>query len=216
MTTRGDNFAYALNTANSWLAGVCAELGTDDRRYAYRVLRAWLHTLRDRLTVDSAAKFGAQLPELLRGVYYDGWEPNKVPVKFGADGYLERFAGEARVMVDEARLAAGTVARAVRARLSPGQLDEALAQLPEDLRRVAGGSATPGPEATRVRLDTLDEQVGTLVEAVRTLARGLEGSPTSGVDGGPGARAARLADEILMSAFRSEASRAAGGPGRKG
>ena len=37
--------------------------------YAYRVLRAVLHALRDRVTVDVAAKFAAQLPTLLRGVY---------------------------------------------------------------------------------------------------------------------------------------------------
>jgi hypothetical protein len=30
-----------------------------------------------------AAHVAAQLPELLRGVFYDGWNPSKVPVKKG-------------------------------------------------------------------------------------------------------------------------------------
>ena len=32
-----------------------------------------LHALRDRLTPDSAVHLGAQLPILVRGIYYEGW-----------------------------------------------------------------------------------------------------------------------------------------------
>jgi uncharacterized protein (DUF2267 family) len=220
MTTKGDNFHYALNTANSWLADVCTEFGTSDRRFAYRALRAWLHTMRDRLTVDSAAKFGAQLPEMLRGIYYDGWDPSRVPIKFGADEYVERFAATARISAGDVRHAAATVSRALGNRLSPGQLDEALAQIPGELRPLVGGGRRPGQgpageaksrtgdqhattPSTLARLDALEKQVGDLVEAVRTLARGLEGSPLAGTAGEPGVRAARLADEILMTTSRA-------------
>ena len=52
-----------------WLPELADELGRPgDRRHAFRVLRAVLHALRDRLTVDAAAHLGAQLPEFLRGV----------------------------------------------------------------------------------------------------------------------------------------------------
>jgi uncharacterized protein (DUF2267 family) len=44
-----------------------------DRRRAYRALAAVLHALRDRLTVDEVAQLGAQLPILVRGLYYDQW-----------------------------------------------------------------------------------------------------------------------------------------------
>jgi len=37
----------------------------------------------DRLPITIAANFAAQLPELLRGVFYDGWSPSRVPIKFG-------------------------------------------------------------------------------------------------------------------------------------
>jgi uncharacterized protein (DUF2267 family) len=53
----------AVQTANTWLADVARAFGTDDRRFAYRALRAWLHTLRDRLPVEATAHFAAQLPE---------------------------------------------------------------------------------------------------------------------------------------------------------
>ncbi len=34
-----------------------------------------------QLMVEEAAGFGAQLPELLRGVYYEHWRPATTPVK---------------------------------------------------------------------------------------------------------------------------------------
>ena len=37
--------------------------------------------MRDWLMVDEAAGFGAQLPELLRGVYYEHWRPATTPIK---------------------------------------------------------------------------------------------------------------------------------------
>ena len=62
-----------MHTAHTWINDVAKEFDTDDREFAYRVLRAWLHTLRDRLTVEASAHFAAQLPDLIRGVFYAGW-----------------------------------------------------------------------------------------------------------------------------------------------
>jgi len=44
-------------------------------------LRAILHTLRDRITVEEVAQLGAQLPMLVRGFYYEGWDPTGKPVR---------------------------------------------------------------------------------------------------------------------------------------
>ena len=46
---------------------------TDDRHLAYVALRATLHALRDRLGPENAVHLAAQLPMLLRGLYYEGW-----------------------------------------------------------------------------------------------------------------------------------------------
>ena len=71
--------------------------GTSDRHLAYRILRTWLHCLRDRLSVEVAAHFDAQLPELLRGVFFGGWNPSRVPQKYDRAAYVTRFAREARI-----------------------------------------------------------------------------------------------------------------------
>ena len=49
----------------------------DRRNQSYTALRAVLHALRDRLTVEESAQFAAQLPMLIRGLYYGGWDPSR-------------------------------------------------------------------------------------------------------------------------------------------
>lgn len=72
LLTGVENLDRSIERVNTWLADIDAGFGTSDRHLAYRVLRAWLHCLRDRLSVEVAAHFAAQLPELLRGTFFDG------------------------------------------------------------------------------------------------------------------------------------------------
>ena len=58
-----------------------AELKTDNRHQAYMALRASLHALRDRIGPENAIHFAAQLPILLRGVFYEGWQPSETPTR---------------------------------------------------------------------------------------------------------------------------------------
>jgi uncharacterized protein (DUF2267 family) len=205
------HYEHAVHRASVWLADVTAALGTQDRNYGRRVLRAWLHTLRDRLTVDAVAKFGQQLPELLRGTYYDGWEPSRAPMKYDAREYVQRFSTEAMVPASEVPGIAAAVTHVISEHMSPGQVAEALAELPAGLRatiRDGAAVAEPAEPAGRHRpggaRSSLDERIDALTEAVRALARGLEGHRAAGqgVDTAEVARAARLADEILVSTGR--------------
>jgi uncharacterized protein (DUF2267 family) len=207
------NYDHAVHRANVWLADVTAALGTNDRHYGRRVLRVWLHSLRDRLTVDSAVKFGQQLPELLRGTFYDGWEPRRVPVKHNAEEYVLRFSTEALIPTSDVPSVASAVTQVIADHMSPGQVSEALAELPRDVRGVVADGATVPVPTTTSRPPTgyvpagsgLNEQrLDALSEAVRTLARGLDGERVGGqqVDPAQVARAARLAEEIRVAAGR--------------
>jgi uncharacterized protein (DUF2267 family) len=66
-------FDKTLQESNLWLKELAAILKTREREMAYRVLRATLHALRDRLGAHNAVHLGAQLPMLLRGLYYEGF-----------------------------------------------------------------------------------------------------------------------------------------------
>lgn len=139
--TNVDSLDRSIAKTNAWLADVAEGFGTDDRRFAYRMMRAWLHALRDRLTVQVAAHFAAQLPELLRGVFYDGWNPSRVPLKYGPDEYVTRFAREAAIHDSDVAKAAAVVTAVIRMHVSGGLVDEVLGLLPADLRELL----EPGP-----------------------------------------------------------------------
>lgn len=122
--------------ANIWLKDVADELGEGDRQYAYRVLRAVLHVLRDRLTIDVAAKLAAQLPTLIRGIYYEGWDPSRRPMPpHTVDTFLEHVVSEGRFSGEtEASVAVIAVAAVLRKRLTLDEVGVTLAVMPEKLR----------------------------------------------------------------------------------
>jgi len=124
-----DSLDRSIDKTNAWLADVATNFGTEDRRLAYRVTRSWLHTLRDRLPVPIAAHIAAQLPELLRGVFYEGWNPSKVPIKYGKDEYIARFAKDAQIHHTEVPRAGRLVTSAFGKHLSAGAMNEALGAL---------------------------------------------------------------------------------------
>ena len=65
------------------------------RNQSYAALRSVLHALRDRLTVEETAQLAAELPMLIRGIYYESWHPSRVPVKMTETGVS--CTGAARV-----------------------------------------------------------------------------------------------------------------------
>lgn len=131
-----DSLDHSVDKANAWLADIAAGFETDDRRLAYRVLRAWLHCLRDRLSVEVAAHFAAQLPELLRGVFFDGWNPSRVPQRYDRAEYVTRFAHEARVRDSDVVKAAAIVTAVARRHMSDGVVTQSLELLPATLREL--------------------------------------------------------------------------------
>src|SRR5215204_2623125 len=76
-----DVFDKTLQTTNTWLDEIMAKIGPD-RQLAWHVLGSVLRTLRDRIPLGLAAHLGAQLPILVRGVYYDQWRPSEQPLKW--------------------------------------------------------------------------------------------------------------------------------------
>ncbi len=127
---------HSVEKAHIWLKELAEELGTDDRQYAYRALRAVLHTLRDRLTVDVAAKLAAQLPTLIRGIYYEDWDPSRTPLPIhDVEAFLDHVVKEGRMAGEtEASLAVTAVARVLREHVTPGEIDDVLAVLPDKLK----------------------------------------------------------------------------------
>jgi uncharacterized protein (DUF2267 family) len=114
------------------------QMGWDDRRHAYITLRGVLHALRDRLTPEEAADLGAQLPMLVRGFYFEGWNPAHTPQKFKhKDEFLERVTREARFLEgEELEKAAGAVFKVLEDNISGGEIQQVKMQLPAEVREL--------------------------------------------------------------------------------
>ena len=131
-------FDSTVHKTNSWLKELMQELHREDRRKAYLALRATLHALRDRLTVEEAAQLGAQLPMLIRGFYYEGWDPTGKPLKIrDKEEFLGLIAEEFRA--DE-RLDPELIARAVfkvlADRVTAGEIEDVKHVMPAQIREL--------------------------------------------------------------------------------
>lgn len=72
---------HTVQLTHVWINELDDRLGWDNKARSYRLLKAVLHALRDWLPVNESADFAAQLPQLLRGAYYEQWRPATTPVK---------------------------------------------------------------------------------------------------------------------------------------
>jgi uncharacterized protein (DUF2267 family) len=136
--TRVDIIDRSVEKAHVWINDMAGELGTDDGRQAFRVLRAFLHAVRDHLSVDEAAQLSAQLPIFVRGVFYESWDPSRTPDHArGLDSFLTKVAGEAGLAGEtEASFAAAAASRVLCQHVSPGEADSVLRALPQHIREL--------------------------------------------------------------------------------
>ncbi len=139
-TTHVDAIDRSVEKAHIWLNDLAKELATEDGHHAYRVLRAFLHALRDHLPVDEAAALAAQLPIFVRGVFYEGWDPSHTPEHArDLDSFLQRIANEAGLAGEtEASFAATAAGRVLRRHVSVGEAESVLHELPRHLRELLG------------------------------------------------------------------------------
>jgi uncharacterized protein (DUF2267 family) len=125
-TARLDIIDRSVEKAHIWINDVAEELWTEDNQRAYRVLRAFLHALRDHLTVDEAAKLAAQLPIFVRGVFYEGWDPSRTPEHArDIDSFLTGRADERACVTSHTTRAAAPADRPQPARSAPPLADAA-------------------------------------------------------------------------------------------
>jgi uncharacterized protein (DUF2267 family) len=130
----------SVQKANIWINDMAGEMGTQDEDRAYSVMRAYLHALRDRLTIEESAQLAAQFPELIRGIYYEGWDPTSTPVKYRRlPEFFDRMADETPFNdAKDASKAVNAAASVLRRHVTEGEIDDIRSTLPKDLQPVVG------------------------------------------------------------------------------
>ncbi|MEV7404885.1 DUF2267 domain-containing protein [Streptomyces sp. NPDC091267] len=129
MVDKANRLLRDIEEANGW--------PKERRKQSYAALRAVLHRLRDRLSVDGAVHLGAQLPTLIRGVYYDGWKPSGTPVKLSGEDFFQRVRDDFPYAVDGGiETVVRTVLEALKRYVSEGEWDHLKSGLPNSLAAV--------------------------------------------------------------------------------
>lgn len=139
-------FDKTLETTHVWLKEIMEDLGPD-RQVAWKVLSVVLRKLRDRLPLGLAAHLGAQLPILIRGVYYDQFEPGKLPTECDS---REEFVAEVGEWLTDIRPvdpdeAVRSVFKVLSHHVDPGQIAKVREALPRGLRQSWESSAAVEP-----------------------------------------------------------------------
>lgn len=128
----------AMPGVETWIQSVAEELGTRDRDLAARVLGAWLQMLRNLLTAEAAARFAAELPVGIEGIFSAGRVSGARPAN-NTKAYTIRFARAARIPVQDVSHAAPAATAAVRRQIPPSAAERALAELAPAVRSLITG-----------------------------------------------------------------------------
>ncbi len=132
-----EQFDTTVQKTNIWLTDIMEQQGWEDRNRAYLALRGVLHALRDRLTPEEAAHFAAELPVLLRGIFYEGWSPSGKPIKMDRKDF---FSDVSKVFQDDPPLDPEQVTRTVfsvlEKHISEGEISDIRNILPGEIRNL--------------------------------------------------------------------------------
>jgi uncharacterized protein (DUF2267 family) len=137
-----DVFDGTIQKSHVWLGDVIGELEWQHQpRKAYLALRSVLHALRDRLTIDEAVQLGAQLPMLIRGLYYEGWTLSGKPHKerheqVFYDHVKKAFRADAAVNPEKVVRA---VFKVIARHTSAGEIEDVKHILPKRLQQLWPG-----------------------------------------------------------------------------
>jgi uncharacterized protein (DUF2267 family) len=126
---------HSLQQTRVWLKELRDNGDLADEAVAYSVLRAVLHQLRDRLTPEEVVDLAAQLPLIVRGVYFEGWRPAKTPAKVRSkEQFLTGVAKKLHPHPISVEPAVRDVFALLAHHCDPGEIGDVIAQLPAELK----------------------------------------------------------------------------------
>jgi uncharacterized protein (DUF2267 family) len=133
-------FETCVESAGDWLDTVMRALALPptQRARGMRALRAGLHAIRDRLPAAEVVQLGAQLPTLIRGIYYEGWalrnDPTQIRTRAAMIARVRRGLGNDPAL-DALHVLRATLELLV-ARVSPGEIEDIRSTLPGPIREL--------------------------------------------------------------------------------
>lgn len=131
-------FQKTFEKSSAWIQELNQLLAWDSEQKAYLGLRSVFHALRNRLTVEEAADFAAQLPMLLRGLFYEGYKPHGQPLK---EKHLDQFLAHVaeyfpKETPEDVQRITKAVFQLIQKHVPAGEVKDIKANLPAELRQL--------------------------------------------------------------------------------
>jgi uncharacterized protein (DUF2267 family) len=136
------NFEKFANEGNHFVKKLAKKLGhPDEISRTGIVLRAVLHTLRERITISQSLHIIAQLPMFLKAVYVDEWSFRETPLRINkkdefiaeVEKHQEKYGEQEFNWEQSTEEIIKTVFRELGAYISRGEFEDIMAQLPAEL-----------------------------------------------------------------------------------
>jgi uncharacterized protein (DUF2267 family) len=143
MSVKFHHFEKYAAHGYEFLGKVAKRLGNpDDKDRAFRIIKAVLHALRDRIYPAEFVQFLAQLPMCIKAIAVDGWHYHEKPERIKTiEEFIQRVMEEDKRLAhhdlpneEEALKAIKAVFGAVKEYVSEGELEDVEAELPEQLK----------------------------------------------------------------------------------
>lgn len=139
-----DTIDRTVQITHRWLQDIMDDSGETDRQRAWHGLRAVLATLRDRMPVSEAAQLSAQLPMLVRGLFWEGWDPDRPGRAHSRKEFLAAIAGhvDPRVPIDP-EVCFAAVMRTLAKHVTAGELRDVRAVMPGEVQQMIDAAVGP-------------------------------------------------------------------------
>lgn len=139
-------FDKHVKEINEFVKDLSIELGhPDDQTQTIRLLRAVLHTVRDRITISESFDLLAQLPMMLKALYVEQWKYSEKPPLDYSDisGFKEAVEREQERMGEQkfdweesTEDLARIVLASLRKYLTDGQAIHIMDQMPKEVKSI--------------------------------------------------------------------------------
>jgi uncharacterized protein (DUF2267 family) len=129
---------HTVQLTHEWINELARRLDWASHRDVLRLLRVTLCQIRDHLGHEEVAQFSAQMPLLIRGMFFEGWTPAHTPIR---DSKGDHFVAAIRAQVGRVQSWRGVeditaVFMTLNTRISAGEIADIKAGLPMSVRQL--------------------------------------------------------------------------------
>jgi uncharacterized protein (DUF2267 family) len=131
-------FTKHVQKANEWINQIEELTGPkSDKKKSLAALRTVLHQLRDNLPIESALHLSAQLPLIIKGIFFENWHLSDCQTKDKSiDIFLDGVEEELRNADVDVEIWTYAVLQVLSSHISPGETEKIRNVLPHEIRKL--------------------------------------------------------------------------------